>query len=288
MIAANAIGSRLSNKEFRRPVCRRPAFRRTNGFTLIELLVVIAIIAILAAMLLPALSSAKEKAKRTGCLNNLRQIAIADTLYAGDNGDRVVVARLGTGGTPPFVQICINPPEKNLLDGLMPVKTNTVWTCPNRSGLPYFEPSAAPPPGGIMGQWILGYQYFGGMHTWTPGIGGPFAGRSPIKLALARPFWVLAADANIRVNGSWGGADTTVGPNTFANLPPHRKANGKPAGGNQVFADGSARWIKWETMSMFSTWRADRYCFWYQEDTDFEATLRTALPALAATQATFQ
>ncbi len=61
-----------------------------EAFTLIELLVVIAIIAILAALLLPALSRAKEQGRRAKCMSNMRQIALGIVLYAGDNNDNLV------------------------------------------------------------------------------------------------------------------------------------------------------------------------------------------------------
>ena len=84
-------------KRARRPN-RHDAGMKTPCFTLIELLVVIAIIAILAAMLLPALSAARERARDSNCRSQMKAIGLANIMYAGDNNDYITVGYMPVNG----------------------------------------------------------------------------------------------------------------------------------------------------------------------------------------------
>jgi prepilin-type N-terminal cleavage/methylation domain-containing protein len=238
---------------------------QNRAFTLIELLVVIAIIAILAGMLLPALSQAKAKGKRIVCVNNLRQIAIAMTGYAGENNDKVVEARVMS------VQVALNPPEASMAAtaGLVVSnKSGSVWNCPDRPPIyPLYEPDFK--------QWVIGYQYFGGIKIWiNPAFSTGVPSYSPVKLGSSQPHWVLAADCVMKIDGSWGTNPRGI----FAKVPPHLGGRSKvPIGGNQVYIDGSAEWVRATKMHFFHSWTTSgRDAYFYQKPVDFTGAFATA------------
>lgn len=228
---------------------KRPS--QGGGFSIVELLVVLAIVALLASLLLPALSRAKERGRRAVCLSNLSQVAKACTMYALDNEDKYFPARDNA------VQIALNPLQEKAaaVAGLM----GKIWSCPNRPLLPIYEPQSD--------QWLIGYQYFGGITNWyTPR--GLLPSASPIKLTRSKPLWTLAADATMKVDNVWGGGEDDV---AFKDMPPHRNSKNQPEGGNQVHVDGSARWVIFDNMyfiQRFQNWRKQNssQAFFFQED----------------------
>jgi prepilin-type N-terminal cleavage/methylation domain-containing protein len=112
-----------------RSIPQRVRGRRTRGFTLIELLVVIAIIAILAALLLPALASAKERTHRTVCKSNMRQVSLGALMYAMENRETFPDNQFPSGT---YHASWLRMPTYDYFVDTLKIKTNC-FTCPNKN-----------------------------------------------------------------------------------------------------------------------------------------------------------
>ena len=257
-----------------------------SGFTLIELLVVIAIIAILAALLLPALAKAKGSALKAVCSSNMKQTSLSLFMYRDDNQGVYLPGRgAQPRGSDNIVQKCLDLPEVALLPPynlatkapadynerndpytLRGLKLNRVFGCPGlryAGALPrgYNTNPLFPAWEKDFPQMILGFQHFGGADTWN-NSGGRFKSRSPVNSGQDGPQMVLLADLVGKIDGAWGGGRPTA----YGGYPAHA-SNGKPIGGNQCYADGSVRWVKFQQMYFIHSWNpGGRQYYIYQED----------------------
>ena len=260
------------NKRFRLSAC---ANQEHQAFTLIELLVVIAIIAILAAILLPVLSQAQERAMRTQCANSLRQIGIGMMVYAGDNNDYVISARPADGQAPGAVghynQHAINDPqaqEGSTVDLVLTNLGQSIWECPEISGAVTLNTTTSPY------QWQIGYEYLGGIASWYNPLGGPITSASPVKISTSKPEWTLAAENICYIPPSAGGTGWGDGSqNKIVHQRPHTQF---PDGGNSVAIAGYVQWEKFENMYQFNTYSTSTRDFYFYQDLNYLGALGQA------------
>jgi prepilin-type N-terminal cleavage/methylation domain-containing protein/prepilin-type processing-associated H-X9-DG protein len=212
---------------------------RTRGFTLIELLVVIAIIAILAAILFPVFARAREKARQTSCLSNLKKLQLAYLSYAQDY-DETVPANSDWGNGHQMYHL---PDRLNAY-----VKNGQLWHCP--SGGTTWNQYPAPPMDGGSGWWstILGPISYGNNFR----MGGQTLGESvapadtfvfadSLMMDLCWGRWQNFLYPNIcgwQICCNGGAIDTDC--NNLDNYVGYERHNG---GNNLSYLDGHAKWM---------------------------------------------
>ena len=174
---------------------RAHSTKQTNGFTLIELLVVIAIIAILAGMLLPALSKAKQKGHGIKCLNNMRGLTLGWVIYATDHDDRIPFAGSGTGVSGAWISGTMNfdPANASNWDVTVDLEKSVLWPYAGKSAAVFKCPAdrslITPTTGPQAGKPTPRIRTMS-MNQWFGGFGNPtmvFAG----KPAWSSPPWMM-------------------------------------------------------------------------------------------------
>ena len=219
-----------------------------RGFTLIELWVVIAVIAVLMAILMPALAKAREQGKRAVCLVNLRQLNLAWTLYADDNANRIVNANTGRPGESPIPsnedgwvhwagysdQTSDQAQVQAIKEGALfrYIKNQRLYECPS----------------GFRGE-MRTYAIVDGMNGW-PGTAPTVKNRMKIarpseRVVFIDEGWVTFASWSVPYDReSWWGATAVAGgilANRNSDCPPVRHGQGTAFS----YADGRSEYWKW-------------------------------------------
>jgi len=183
---------------------------RRSGFTLIELLVVIAIIAILAAILFPVFAQAKQAAKKTADLSNLKQIGLSLAMYQNDSDDVLPLIRAGGSLHPPYGS-CVQPfgnchQSESIVGDLDPyVKSHDVWKSPQDT-LTHCDSSSGAEPGGCTNKQT------GGPVSYAPTLNWQV---NPLNAAAS----ALGTTGAPYSFGVFGWARTVTGSATYYNYP---------------------------------------------------------------------